>query len=74
MARVNKEFKKDYFTSSQVKEIINQQDLNLLNGASQEETQEYLRYANINTTMIYSHHIDRIKNKSSKRLARLLFE
>jgi integrase/recombinase XerD len=48
--------------------------LNLLNGASLEETQQYLRHADINTTMIYAHHIDRMKNKSSERLAGLLFE
>lgn len=48
--------------------------LNLLNGASLEETQEYLRHANINTTMIYAHHIDRQKNKTSERIAGLIFE
>lgn len=47
--------------------------LNLLNGASLEETKEYLRHSNINTTMIYAHHIDRQKNKTSERLAGILF-
>lgn len=48
--------------------------LNLLNGASIEETQAYLRHADISTTMIYSHHIDRIKNTSADRLSGLIFE
>ena len=48
--------------------------LNLLAGASPEETQQLLRHANINTTMIYSHHIDRLQNKSAARVAAAIDE
>lgn len=47
--------------------------LNLLNGGSLEETQQLLRHSNINTTMIYLHHIDRAKNKSEERIAGAIF-
>jgi Site-specific recombinase XerD len=42
--------------------------LNLINGGSLEETQNLLRHSNIQTTMIYAHHIDSMKNKSSQRI------
>ena len=47
--------------------------LNLLNGATLEETQQLLRHRSINTTMIYAHHIDRAKNNSESRIASVLF-
>jgi integrase/recombinase XerC len=47
--------------------------LNLMNGASLEETQQLLRHANINTTMIYLHHMDRAKNNSEQRIAAAIF-
>lgn len=47
--------------------------LNLLNGGSLEETQQLLRHSNINTTMIYLHHIDRAKNESEERIAGAIF-
>lgn len=47
--------------------------LNLLNGGSLEDTQQLLRHQNINTTMIYLHHIDRAKNQSEERIAKALF-
>lgn len=47
--------------------------LNLLNGGSLEDTQQLLRHQNINTTMIYLHHIDRAKNQSEERIAGALF-
>ena len=47
--------------------------LNLLNGGSLEDTQQLLRHSNINTTMIYLHHIDRAKNQSEERIAGALF-
>ena len=47
--------------------------LNLLNGASLEETQQLLRHSNINTTMIYLHHMDRAKNNSEQRIAAAIF-
>lgn len=43
--------------------------LNLLAGATVEETQQLLRHANINTTMIYSHALERAKNNSEDRIA-----
>lgn len=47
--------------------------LNLLNGGTLEETQQLLRHQNINTTMIYSHALERAGNKSEERIARGLF-
>jgi len=48
--------------------------LNLLNGGSLEETQKLLRHSNISTTMIYSHALDNIANKSASRVAAAIFE
>lgn len=47
--------------------------LNLLNGATVEETQQLLGHANINTTLIYSHALERAKNNSEHRIARAIF-
>lgn len=47
--------------------------LNLLNGASLEETQQLLRHTSINTTMIYSHALERAKNDSENRIASAIF-
>ena len=47
--------------------------LNLLNGGTVEETQQLLDHANINTTLIYSHALDRAKNNSEKRIAKAIF-
>ena len=47
--------------------------LNLLNGGSLEETQQLLRHSNINTTMIYLHHLDRAKNQSEQRISESIF-
>lgn len=47
--------------------------LNLLNGASVEETQQLLGHRNINTTLIYSHALERAKNDSEKRIAKAIF-
>lgn len=47
--------------------------LNLLNGGSVEETQQILRHTNINTTMIYSHALERAKNNSESRVADVIF-
>lgn len=47
--------------------------LNLLNGATVEETQQLLGHSNINTTLIYSHALDRAKNNSEKRIAKAIF-
>lgn len=47
--------------------------LSLLNGGTIEETQQLLRHTNINTTMIYLHHIDRAKNRSEELIANAIF-
>lgn len=47
--------------------------LNLLNGATLEETQQLLRHADINTTLIYAHHISRSQNRSEQRIAAAIF-
>lgn len=47
--------------------------LNLLNGASLEETKQLMRHANINTTLIYAHALERENNNSESRIARAIF-
>ncbi len=47
--------------------------LNLLNGATLEETQQLLGHANISTTMIYAHALERANNNSEKRIAAAIF-
>jgi integrase/recombinase XerC len=47
--------------------------INLLSGGSLEETKQLLRHADINTTMIYAHHLDRMKNNSEQRIAAAIF-
>lgn len=47
--------------------------LNLLNGGTVEETQQLLRHTNINTTLIYSHALERVNNNSETRIAKAIF-
>lgn len=47
--------------------------LNLINGATLEETQQLLRHADINTTLIYAQHISRSSNNSEYRIAAAIF-
>lgn len=47
--------------------------LNLMNGATLEETQKLLGHKNINTTMVYSHALDRARNNSEYRVANAIF-
>ena len=47
--------------------------LNLLNGGTVEETQQLLGHANIKTTLIYSHALERAKNESENRIAAAIF-
>lgn len=47
--------------------------LNLMNGATVEETKQLLGHQNINTTLIYSHALERAKNNSEKRIAKAIF-
>ena len=44
----------------------------LLGGAALEEAQTMARHASINTTMVYSHHIDRIKNAAENKIGNVL--
>lgn len=48
--------------------------LNLLNGGTMEETQQLLDHSNLNTTLIYSHALDRAKNNSENRIANAIFD
>ncbi len=48
--------------------------LNLLNGGTVEETQQLLRHSNINTTLIYSHALERVDNDSEERVAQAIFK
>lgn len=47
--------------------------LNLLNGGTPEETRQLLRHANINTTLIYSHALERANNNSEARVSKAIF-
>lgn len=47
--------------------------LALLNGSTIRETQQLLRHKNINTTMIYSHELDRDSNHSENHIADAIF-
>lgn len=47
--------------------------LNLLAGGTLEETQQLLRHKNINTTLRYSHALERAKNQSEDRIASEIF-
>jgi len=47
--------------------------LALMNGATIEEAQQLLDHANINTTLIYSHAIERAKNNSEYRISKAIF-
>ena len=47
--------------------------LNLLNGGTPEETMQLLRHANLNTTLIYSHALERANNNSEERIAGAIF-
>ena len=47
--------------------------LNLLNGGTLEETRQLLRHASLNTTLIYSHALERAANNSEARIAAAIF-
>ena len=47
--------------------------LNLLNGGTPQETQQLLRHTSLNTTMIYSHALERANNQSEARVAAAIF-
>lgn len=46
--------------------------LNLLNGGTPEETRQLLRHSNINTTLIYSHALERANNNSEARITKAI--
>ena len=46
----------------------------LLNGVPLTQVQQVLRHTNINTTLIYSHAIERMKNKSEQTVADAIFK
>lgn len=46
--------------------------LNLLNGGTIEETRQLLRHSNINTTLIYSHALERVGNRSEARITKAI--
>ena len=48
--------------------------LNILNGGSLEETQQLLDHANINTTMLYAHTLNRAASQSESRIAQAIFK
>lgn len=48
--------------------------LNLVAGGTLEETKQLLRHASINTTLIYSHALERANNQSENRIAARIFE
>lgn len=43
--------------------------LSLLNGNSLQETKEFARHSNINTTLVYAHNLDRLDNGCSQSIA-----
>lgn len=47
--------------------------LNLLNGGTPEETMQLLRHTNLNTTLIYSHALERANNNSEERITNAIF-
>lgn len=47
--------------------------LALLNGSKPEEVQQLLRHSKLDTTMIYSHALDRAKNDSEMRVGKAIF-
>lgn len=47
--------------------------LALLSGETLEEAQDFARHANIATTMIYNHALDKAKNKCAEAVARAIF-
>lgn len=47
--------------------------LNLLNGGTPEETMQLLRHSSLNTTLLYSHALERAENQSEARVAKAIF-
>lgn len=48
--------------------------VNLLSGATLEETKQLLRHKSLNTTLIYDHELTREKNNSEQRISKAIFD
>ena len=48
--------------------------LNLLRGGSLEETKKFMRHTNLSATLIYAHHIKRMKDDSEKKIERYILK
>ena len=70
-ALVNVGFNSDRLTAHSLRHTT--ATLNLLNGGTIEETRQLLRHTNINTTLIYSHALERAENNSEERVAKVIF-
>ncbi|MBR3690990.1 MAG: tyrosine-type recombinase/integrase, partial [Eggerthellaceae bacterium] len=46
----------------------------LMAGATVEEAQKMARHADISTTMLYAHHVDRVRNNAEARVSSFLDE
>lgn len=68
---INIDLKSDRVTAHSLRHTA--ATLNLLNGGTVEETQQLLDHSNINTTLIYSHALERAKNNSEQRIAKAIF-
>ena len=47
--------------------------LSLIGGATLQEAQQFARHANISTTQVYAHNLDRAKNKCEQTIANAIF-
>lgn len=65
-------FKSDRLTAHSLRHTA--ATLNLLNGGTVQETQQLLGHSSINTTLIYSHALERAKNDSENRIAGAIFK
>ena len=46
--------------------------LNLLRGASLESTRQLMRHVNIQSTLVYAHHIERMKDDSENQIEKFI--
>lgn len=65
-------FKSDRLTAHSLRHTA--ATLNMLNGGTVQETQQLLGHSSINTTLIYSHALERAKNDSENRIAGAIFK
>ena len=67
---IEADLNRDYWTAHSLRHTT--AVLNLLNGGSIEETRQLLRHSNVNTTLIYSHALERVNNKSEARITKAI--